>query len=115
TRRQTTHTRFRMYTSPKPWGPWKMVYDHDSRRALWCTTRRCQMTSHPGWRTVRVGTPDDKLGLYDPALVQKFLFTRPLGYQALFTSGDFKNKYRYRGEDLYRLHAIPVDLRALRQ
>jgi hypothetical protein len=113
TPRQTTHTRFRIYTAPKPWGPWTRVFGHDSRRTLWCTTHRCTLTRHPGWRTLRVGRPHDRLGLYDPALVQKFLFTRPLGYQALFTSGDFKNKGRYRGEDLYRLHAIPINLRAL--
>lgn len=113
THRQTTHTRFRFYMASKPWGPWTKVYGHESRRTLWCTTHRCRLTRHPGWRTLHVGRPHDRLGLYDPALVQKFIFTRPLANQVLFTSGDFKNNARYRGEDLYRLHAIPINLSSL--
>jgi hypothetical protein len=110
--RQTSRTILRIYTAHKPWGHWTKVFERPSTRALWCSARPCRLHRHGG-RTLRVGRPSDQLGLYDPALVQKYVFTRSLVGQALFTSGDFKNKRRYRGEDLYRLHAIPVDLRAL--
>jgi hypothetical protein len=110
---QTPYTRFRFYTAPKPWGPWTAVFDHSSQRQLWCTAGPCPLAAEPGSTTLSVGTPKDWLGLYDPALVQKFVFTQPMRAQTLFTSGDFKNPRRYPGERLYRLHAIPFDLRTL--
>ena len=45
--------------------------------------------------------------------MQKFVFTRPLAEQALFVSGDWKNRSAYAGEDLYRLHIMPFDLGAV--
>jgi hypothetical protein len=110
TRSETPYTRFRIYTAPKPWGPWTRAYDHNSQRNLWCASDPCHLTEQPGATSLTVGTPDDWLGFYDPALVQKFVFTRSLADQVLFTSGDFKNPTRYAGEHLYRLHAIPFDL-----
>jgi hypothetical protein len=107
---ETPYTRFRFYTAPKPWGPWTRVADVPSQRSLWCATSPCQLTQQPGATPVSVGAPDDWLGLYDPTLVQKFIFTRPLAEQALFTSGDFKNQTAYPGQQLYRLHAIPLNL-----
>ena len=71
------------------------------------------MVSQPGATPLTVGTPDDWLGFYDPALVQKFVYTRPLTDQALFTCGDWKNRNKYAGEDLYRLHIMPFDLGAV--
>jgi hypothetical protein len=110
---ETPYTRFRFYTAPKPWGPWTQVFGHSSQRNLWCATATCELVQQPGSTTITVGTPDDWLGLYDPTLVQKFVFTQPLNQQALFTSGDFKNGARYPGEHLYRLHAMPLDLASL--
>ena len=110
---ETPYTRLRIYTSPKPWGPWTQVFGHSSQRSLWCVTSTCQLIRQPGSTTITVGAPADWLGLYDPTLVQKFLFTQPLNQQALFTSGDFKNAARYPGERLYRLHALPIDLTSL--
>lgn len=52
-------------------------------------------------------------GLYDPSLVQKFVFTRPLAEQALFTGGDWKDTYRFTGQALYRLHVIPMNMTAV--
>jgi hypothetical protein len=113
TLQQTPYTRFQMYTAPKPWGPWTHVYDHGAQRNLWCTASPCPLVSQPDGAQLTVGTPDDWLGLYDPALVQKFVFTRPLSDQALFTCGDWKNRDAYPGEDLYRLHVLPFDLSAV--
>jgi hypothetical protein len=110
---ETPYTQIRFYTAPKPWGPWTKVFDRSSQRSLWCATSPCAHTRQPGSAAVHVGTPNDWLGLYDPVLVQKFVFTRSLANQALFTSGDFKNATRYAGEHLYRLHAIPVNLTAV--
>ena len=107
---ETPYTHLRFYSAPKPWGPWTKVLDQASQRSLWCTASPCQLVQQPGSTSVSVGSPDDWLGLYDPALVQKFVFTHPLDDQALFTSGDWKNSSRYPGEVLYRLHAIPLDL-----
>jgi hypothetical protein len=112
---ETPYTRIRIYSAPKPWGPWTKIFEHSSQRSLWCATSPCVMTQQPGASALNVGTPDDWLGLYDPALVQKFVFTRPLDAQAIFTSGDFKNPSRYPGEHLYRLHVIPFDLSLLLQ
>lgn len=108
--RETPYTKIRFYSSPKPWGPWTQVFDHDARRDLWCAASPCQLTRQPGSRRLTIGHPEHWLGLYDPVLVQKFVFTCPLTQQALFTSGDFKNSARYPGERLYRLHAIPFDM-----
>jgi hypothetical protein len=107
---QTPYTRFEMYTSPKPWGPWTHVYDHGTQRSLWCTASPCSLTSQPDGTSLTVGTPDDWLGLYDPALVQKFVYTRPLSDQAFFTCGDWMNRNKYAGENLYRLHVLPFNL-----
>lgn len=107
---QTPYTHIRFYSAPKPWGPWTKVFDHGSQRTLWCSSAPCPLTSQPGSQALNVGRPDDWLGLYDPVLVQKFLFTRPLTDQTLLTSGDFKNPVRFAGENLYRMHAMPFDL-----
>lgn len=110
---ETPYTRIRIYTAPKPWGPWSMVFDHTGQRNIWCTARPCPLTEQPGSSALRVGSPTDWLGLYDTALVQKFVFTRPLARQAVFTCGDWKNPTQYPGERLNRLHVLPVDLAAL--
>jgi hypothetical protein len=113
TRSETPYTRIHLYTAPKPWGPWTQVFDHDTQRDLWCTASPCPLTRQPGSTAVTVGTPTDWLGFYDPALVQKFVFSRGLDQQAMFTSGDFKNARRYGPQErLYRLHAVPIDLAA---
>lgn len=113
TLKQTPYTRFQIYTAPKPWGPWTHAYDHGTQRNLWCTASPCPLVSQPDVTPLTVGRPDDWLGLYDPALVQKFVFTRPLSDQALLTCGDWKNRNAYAGEDLYRLHVLPFDLNAV--
>jgi hypothetical protein len=107
---ETPYTQFRFYTAPKPWGPWTKVYDHSGQRSLWCASSPCQLTEHPQTASLDVGTPDDWLGLYDPSIVQKFVFTRPLAEQAIFTGGDWKNTSRYSGQALYRLHVVPLNL-----
>lgn len=107
---QTPYTWLRIYTAPHPWGPWTKVYHHSSQRSLWCTELPCTLTTHPGGQQVIVGKPGNWMGFYDPTIVQKFLFTRPLFRQALFTSGDFQNAGRYDGEHLYRLHSFPFNL-----
>ena len=110
---ETPYTRFRFYTAPKPWGPWTKVLDRPAQRSLWCTASPCELTQQPAATDLTVGTPSDWLGFYDPAIVQKFVFTNPLSEQALFVSGDFKNETIYPGEQLYRLHAMPMDLTAV--
>jgi hypothetical protein len=110
---ETPYTRISFYTAPKPWGPWTMVFDHTGQRNIWCTARPCPLTEHPGLARLSVGTPDDWVGLYDPALVQKFVFTRSLSRQALLTCGDWKNANHYPGEHLNRLHVIPIDLASI--
>ena len=115
TRAETPYTQFHIYTSPKPWGPWTKVFDHSGQRSIWCTGSPCPLTEQPGANQLAIGTPDDWLGLYDPALVQKFVFTQPLSKQALFTTGDWKNATRYPGEYLNRLLVVPFDLAALVQ
>lgn len=110
---ETPYTRLFVYTAAKPWGPWTLDFDHDGRRSIWCTSSPCPLTRQPGSTALSVGAPDDWLGLYDLALVQKFVFTRSLADQAILTCGDWKNATRYRGERLNRLHVIPVDLASL--
>ena len=110
---ETPYTRWRMYTAPKPWGPWTKALGRGSQRTIWCASSPCPLTEQPGSTSLSVGTPDDWLGLYDPTLVQRFVFSQPLTDQAVFTSGDFKNEARYDGEHLYRLHAIPFNLAAV--
>ena len=73
----------------------------------------CQLIPATRLDAADVGTPDDWLGLYDPALVQKFVYTQALSQQMLFVNGDWMNKYQYSGENLYALHGIPFDLSAL--
>jgi hypothetical protein len=107
---ETPYTQLRLYSAPKPWGPWTKVLDRASQRNLWCSSSPCQLTEQPASTPLNLGTPDDWLGFYDPALVQKFAFTLPLTEQALFVSGDFKNHALYDPEDLYRLHVVPLDL-----
>lgn len=111
-RSETPYTRLRIYTSPKPWGPWKNALDARARRSLWCRYA-CRVVRVPGSRTMTIGGRNDWLGLYDPALVQKFVFTRAQRAQALLASGDFRNQNRYLGQNLYRLHAMPFNLAAL--
>jgi hypothetical protein len=113
TRSETPYTAFHFYTSPKPWGPWKKVFEHTGQRNLWCATSPCDLTQQPGATQLSVGSPNDWLGLYDPALVQKFVFTQPLDAQAILTCGDWKNATRYSGEYLNRLHILPFDLTVL--
>lgn len=112
TRSQTPYTRFRFYSAPHPWGPWRRQLDTGARRDMWCR-HVCRVTRQPGDAALDVGRPSDWLGLYDPALVQKFVFTRAHRSQVLLTSGDFRNPTRYRGANLYRLHAVPFNLAAL--
>jgi hypothetical protein len=110
---ETPYTEFRFYTAPKPWGPWTKVYEHPGQRSLWCPSSPCELTAHPQTASLNVGTPDDWLGLYDPSIVQKFVFTRPLAEQAIFTGGDWKRTTRFSGQALYRLHVIPLNLTAV--
>jgi hypothetical protein len=107
---ETPYSRFRFYTAPKPWGPWTKVYEHATQRNLWCSASPCHLIQEPGSTALTVGTPDDWLGLFDPALVQKHLFTRPLDRQVLFTDGDWNHRYRYPTENLHVLHAMPLNL-----
>ena len=107
---ETPYTELSFYTAPKPWGPWTHVFLHPSQRNLWCTTAPCQLIERPDNAIVDVGRPSDLMGFYDPALVQKFVFTRPLTKQAMFICADWKNFGRYPGEMLNRLHVLPVDL-----
>lgn len=109
-RAETPYTSYHFYTAPKPWGPWTKVFDHSGRRSIWCSASPCHLTEQPGGASLEIGAPNDWLGLYDPALVQKFVFTRPLSRQAVFTTGDWKNATRYPGEHLNRLLVLPFDL-----
>ena len=110
---QTPYTHFRLYTAPKPWGPWTLHYEHSTQRALWCTAGPCPIVEQPAAAPMQIGAPSDWLGLYDPAIVQKFVYSRPLTEQAVFTGGDWKNKTKYGAENLYRLHVLPIDLARL--
>lgn len=112
-RSETPYTQLRVYTARKPWGPWTMVFAHTGQRSLWCRTGPCRLTEQPGHRALQIGTPRNWLGLYDPALVQKFVYTRRPGSQALLMSGDWKNARRYAHERLNRLHVVPFDLSAI--
>lgn len=107
---ENPYSEFRFFTSPKPWGPWTQAYDHTGQRSLWCITAPCQLTQDPDSTSLDRGTPDDWMGLYDPSLVQKFVFTRPLANQAVFTNGDWEKETQFPDEALYRLHAIPTNL-----
>lgn len=113
TRFETPYSSFRLYTAPKPWGPWTLRFRHSTQRNLWCAASPCPLVSQPGSSLMQVGAPADRLGLYDPAIVQKFVYTRPVTKQAVFTGGDWKNKTEYGAENLYRLHVIPVNLARL--
>jgi hypothetical protein len=107
---ETPFTELSFYTAPKPWGPWTKVFRHPGQRSLWCAKSPCQLTERPHNRLLDIGQPGDWLGFYDPALIQKFVFTRPLSEQAMFICADWKNFGRYPGERLNRLHVLPVDL-----
>ena len=107
------YTRWEMYTSPKPWGPWTRVYEHSSQRNLWCAAAPCQLIEQPGSSPIDVGTPSDWTGYYDLSLVQKFVFSQPLSNQMLFVNGDWMNTRRFPGESLYTLHGMPFDLSSL--
>jgi hypothetical protein len=111
-RRETPYTQLHFFTSPKPWGPWTQVFEHSGQRSLWCTSSPCPL-NQDGGSAQALGSPADWLGLYDTALVQKFVFTNPLAEQAIFTCGDWKNAGKYPGERLNRLHVIPLDLASL--
>ena len=110
---ETPFTELSFYTAPKPWGPWTQVFQHPSRRDLWCTTAPCTLIERPSNKVLDIGSPSDPMGFYDPALVQKFVFTRPLSKQAMFICADWKNYARYPGEQLNRLHVLPVDLKKI--
>ncbi len=108
---ENLYTQFRFFTAPKPWGPWKSAYSHTGQRSLWCTVAPCQLTQDPQSTSLDRGSPDDWMGLYDPSIVQKFVFTRPLANQAMFTNGDWEPQTQYPQEHLYRMHAIPMNVR----
>jgi hypothetical protein len=112
-RSETPYSRFTFYTAPKPWGPWQQIFNHTTQRNLWCPTTPCHLTQQPDTTTITVGTPTDHLGLFDPTLIQKFLFTHPLTQQAILTDGDWKNRFHYPPENLHLLHVIPLNLAAL--
>jgi hypothetical protein len=107
------YVRWEMFTSPKPWGPWKRAYEHSSQRNLWCAASPCQLVSQPGAKSIDVGSPSDWTGYYDVSLVQKFVYSRPLDDQMLFANGDWMHTNRFPGEHLYSLHGLPFDLSAL--
>lgn len=110
---ETPYTSLRVYTARKPWGPWTRQFDRQTQRNLWCAAGPCPLVRQPTATPMTVGTPTDWLGLYDPAIVQKFVYTRAMAKQALFTGGDWKNQTKYGAENLYRLHVLPTDLNKL--
>ncbi len=110
---ENPYTQFHFFTAPKPWGPWKTAYTHTGQRSLWCLTAPCQLTQDPESTSLDRGIPSDWMGLYDPSIIQKFVFTRPLANQAMFTNGDWEPQTQFPKEHLYRMHAIPMNVRTV--
>lgn len=81
------------YEAPHPWGPWTKFFSEP--------TAECYVTCTAGTA--------DQLGLYDPALVSKFISMDGLS-DVIFTSGDFTAGNQSRPNDplLYMLHAFPI-------
>lgn len=81
------------YEAPHPWGPWTKFFS--------APTTECYITCTAGTA--------DQLGLYDPALVSKFVSMDGLS-DVIFTSGDFTASNQSRPNDplLYMLHAFPI-------
>jgi hypothetical protein len=94
----TAYSSFTFYKARHPWGPWRRFFVGPTQRSLWCGTH-CSRSS------------TDRFGLFDPALVQKFAFDRPLRQQTILTTGDWKNKRPpWANVPLTRLRAIPLTL-----
>jgi hypothetical protein len=88
----SAHTTWAFYQAPHPWGPWTLFY---SRAAVECYFSCDRASASP-------------LGLYDPALVPKFVAMGGLT-SIVFTSGDWLTKIRP-DDELYRLHEFPLAL-----
>lgn len=86
---------FVFYRSPFPWGPWTRFYSQPTVMSV------CYLNCQP--------TNSYPLGLYDPALVSKFIRMHGLS-NILFSSGDFTDNSRYDDRSLYALHAFPFTL-----
>lgn len=88
----TAYTTWAFYQAPHPWGPWTLFY---SRPTVECYVSCDQASAIP-------------IGLYDPALVPKFVAAGGLT-NIVFSSGDWINQIRP-DDELYRLHEIPLAL-----
>src|SRR5712691_8356252 len=88
-----SQTTWLFYEAPHPWSPWTKFFS--------APTTECYVTCTPGTA--------EQLGLYDPALVSKFICMGGLSGVTL-TSGDFSahNQSRPNDQLLYMLHAIPI-------
>ncbi len=88
-----SETTWIFYEAPHPWGPWTEFFS--------APTAECYIDCSAG--------TDEQLGLYDPALVAKFI---SMGGRSgvIFASGDFTADSQSRPNDplLYLLHAFPV-------
>lgn len=92
----STRSTFSFYEAPHPWGPWTNFLSRPTTMTM-CYVD-CQSRD-----------ADVPLGLYDPALVGKFMRMNGLS-NVVFASGDFKNKSRAGEEQLYELHSFPFRL-----
>ena len=88
----TAYTTWAFYQAPHPWGPWTLFY---SNPTVECYLSCDQASASP-------------IGLYDPALVSKFVAVGGLT-SIVFSSGDWRNQIRP-SDELYRLHEIPLAL-----
>lgn len=88
-----SQTTWAFYESPHPWGPWTEFFSQP--------TTVCYITCS--------AVNAEQLGLYDPALVSKFISMDGLS-DVIFSSGDFTVLDQSRPNDslLYMLHAFPV-------
>ena len=88
-----SQTTWVFYAAPHPWGPWAEFFSGP--------TTQCYLTC--------TAETAEQLGLYDPALVSKFISMDGLS-DVIFTSGDFTASNQSRPNDplLYMLHAFPV-------
>jgi hypothetical protein len=88
-----SQTTWLFYEAPHPWGPWTKFFS--------APTTECYFACTPGTA--------EQLGLYDPALVSKFIGMDGLS-GVIFTSGDFSahNQSRPNDQRLYMLHALPI-------
>jgi hypothetical protein len=80
------------YQSPRPWGPWTRLFDKP--------TTVCYFSCD--------SSAGAQLGLYDPALVSKFIRMGGLS-NVIFSSGDF-NAAGHPNENMYHLQAFPFTL-----